>query len=78
MSYSEAVIVVEQLDKNTGIVTYDDGLKWFKNNFLNLKSWKGKIARVNIYIYILYNIYFIILFLYLYFIYLNSIKENMK
>lgn len=51
LSYSEAVIVVEQLDKNTGIVTYDDGLKWFKNNFLNLKSWKGKIARVNIYIY---------------------------
>lgn len=51
LSYSEAVVVVEQLDKNTGLVTYDDGLLWFKNNFLKLNSFQGKIARVYIYIY---------------------------
>lgn len=46
LSYSEAVVVVEQLDKNTGLVTYNDGLLWFKNNFLKLNSFQGKIARV--------------------------------
>lgn len=49
LSYSEAVVVVEQLDKNTGLVTYNDGLLWFKNNFLKLNSFQGKIARVYYY-----------------------------
>lgn len=54
LSYSEAVVVVEQLDKNTGLVTYNDGLLWFKNNFLKLNSFQGKIARVYYYLFLFY------------------------